>query len=176
MSPEGQRGLIALGNITLVGLIGLLGYRTFRGGETPASEAPPATFSPLRYDIKSEGGQRSSVDQHAVTWQELDRPLPPVTPVQPIETAPVVNTPQDLSRIYTLKMASYNPTDPARSSFVVQGGPNAAERCLGIGDNFDGYEVKEIVVEGEGDGRQAMVTVENSGRRETIRLTRQSAP
>lgn len=175
MTPDAQRALIALANVLLVAFIGLLGFRTFKGGATPSNEAPPAEFSPLRYDIKSEGGQRSSVDQHAVSWQELDRPLPPPAPVAAIEqpTGPV--TPQDLSRIYTLKMASYNPDDPSRSSFVVQGGPANSERCLGIGDSFDGYDVVEIIVEGEGDQRRAVVTVENAGRRETITLVR-SAP
>ncbi|MCW8141295.1 MAG: hypothetical protein KIT58_20525 [Planctomycetota bacterium] len=176
MSASHYRLGLALLNVALVGAIGALGVRTFRGVPAPSAETPPADFSPVRYEIQSEGGQRSSVDEHRVTWQALDKPLPPVMPTQPVELAPSQPTPQDLSRNYTLVMASFNERDTALSSFIIQG-RDGNQRTFSKGDSFDGYEVLDIRVQGDGEEREAIVTLESrSGARDTIRLRRRGPP
>lgn len=171
------RGLLVLANVALVAAIAVLGLRTFRGVALAPSESPPEDFSPVRYEIASSGGQRSSVGEHRITWTELDRPLPPPAPITPVELGPAPEpTPQDLSRNYTLLMASYNERDRELSSFIVQGRDNV-QKTFAINDTFDGYKVIDIIVEGQGDTREAVVTVESrSGARDTIRLRRQGPP
>lgn len=176
VSTSQYRALLVLVNVALVAAIAVLGVRTFRGVAPPAAETPPADFSPVRYEIASEGGQRSSINEHQITWVELDRPLPPPAPITPVEIGPVDPTPQDLSRNYTLLMASYNERDRELSSFIVQGRDNV-QKTFAINDTFDGYKVIDIKVEGQGDTREAVVTVESrSGSRDTIRLRRQGPP
>ncbi|MCO5171184.1 MAG: hypothetical protein M9894_33180 [Planctomycetes bacterium] len=176
MSASHYRAILVLVNVGLVAAMAALGVRTFRGVPAPPSETPPADFSPVRYEIRSEGGHRSSVDEHRVTWQALDKPLPPAMPSQPVELAPAQPTPQDLSRNYTLVMASFNERDPALSSFIIQG-RDGNQRTFSQGDSFDGYEVLDIRVQGDGDEREAVVTLESrSGARDTIRLRKKGAP
>jgi hypothetical protein len=177
MTPGQYRALLALANVVLVALIALLGARTFVGTAAPANESPPVDFDPLKYEIKNEGGQRSSVDEHAPTWQELDRPLPPPPPPTQVDVGPPpAPTPQDLSRLYTLVMASFNERDPSLSSMIIQG-RDGAQRTYAVGDSFDGYQVVDIRIQGDGDTREAIVTLQSSsGARETIPLRRRSQP
>lgn len=177
VSTNQYRGLLVLANVALVAGITVLGVRTFKGVAPHPAETPPEDFSPVRYEIASEGGQRSSVGEHQVTWQELDRPLPPPAPITPVDLGPAADpTPQDLSRNYRLLMASYNERDRELSSFIVQGRDNV-QKTFAINDTFDGYKVIDITVEGQGDTREAVVTVESrSGARDTIRLRRQGVP
>ncbi len=176
MSTTQLRAALSVANILLVAAIAWLGVRTFKGAPPAANQTPPADFNPVNYEIRSEGGQRSSVDEHRVTWQELDKPLPPPPPVMPVETGPVQPTAQDLTRLYTLVMASFNERDPELSSFIIQG-RDGSQRTFSTGDSFDGYVVVDIRVEGEGDTREAIVTVESrTGGRDTIRLLRRGPP
>jgi len=177
LTTNQYRSMLVLANVALVAGIAVLGFRTFRGVEAPPSEVPPEDFSAVRYEITSNGGQRSSVDEHRITWTELDRPLPPPAPITPVDIGPASDpTPQDLSRNYTLLMASYNERDRELSSFIVQGRDNV-QKTFAIHDTFDGYKVIDIKVEGQGDTREAVVTVESrSGTRDTIRLRRQGPP
>ena len=51
------------------------------------------------------------------------------------------------------------------------------QKTFAIHDTFDGYKVVDITVEGQGDTREAVVTVESrSGTRDTIRLRRSGPP
>jgi hypothetical protein len=177
MSTNQLRALLSLVNVALIAMIALLGVRTFRGSPPGPGESPPADFNPILYQVQSEGGQHSSVDEHRVTWQQLDRPLPPPPPPTPVQQAPTgPPTPQDLSRLYTLVMASFNPSDPALSSFIIQG-RDGQQRSFSVGDSFDGYQVMEIDINGDGDAREAVVTVQSgTGTRDTIRLRRANAP
>lgn len=176
MNTTHYRTALCVLNVVLVAAIVWLGVRTWTGVAPPSNELPPADFNPVNYEIRSEGGQRAAVDEHRVTWQELDQPLPPPPPSQPVEIRPSQPTPQDLSRQYTLVMASFNEPDPALSSFTIQG-RDGSQRTFSHGDSFDGYVVIDIRVQGEGDTREAIVTVEGGGgRRDTIRLLRQGPP
>lgn len=176
MSTNHYRAALCVVNVGLVVAIAALGLRTWTGAPSPANETPPADFKPVMYEIRSEGGMRSSVDEHRVTWLELDKPLPPPPPVTPASTGPVQPTVQDLTRLYTLVMASYNEPDPDLSSFTIQG-RDGQQRTFSKGDSFDGYVVVDIQVQGDGDGREAIVTVESrGGGRDTIRLQRRGPP
>lgn len=177
MSSTQVRALLAVANVLLVGAIFALGVATFRGSAPGPGQNPPADFDPRLYEIKQDGGPRSSVDEHSVTWQELDRALPPPPPTTAVDVGPTgPPTPQDLSRLYTLVMASYNERAPDLSSFIIQG-RDGNQRTFSIGDSFDGYRVVDIKIEGDGDGREAIVTVQsNAGARDTIRLRRRSQP
>ena len=176
MTSTQVRGLLAVANVALVGAIAALGVRTFRGGPPGPGQNPPGDFNPTLYEIKSDGGQRSSVDEHRITWQELDRAAPPPPPTSNVDLGPQVVTPQDLSRIYTLVMASYNERAPDLSSFIIQG-RDGAQRTYSIGDSFDGYRVVDIKIEGSDETREAVVTVQSTaGQRDTIRLRRKSQP
>lgn len=176
MSTNHYRAALCVLNLGLVVAIAALGLRTWRGAPSPPSETPPADFRPIMYEIRSEGGMRSSVEEHRVTWQELDKPLPPPPPMMPTEAAPTQPTPQDLTRLYTLVMASYNARNPELSSFIIQG-RDGVQRTFCKGDSFDGYVVVDIQVQGDGDSREAIVTVESrTGGRDTIRLQRRGAP
>lgn len=176
MTTTHYRAALSALNVVLVLGIAGLGWRTFKGAPLPANETPPADFNPVNYEIRSEGGQRSSVDEHRVTWQEMDKPLPPPPPMTPVSTGPAQPTPQDLTRLYTLVMASFNERDPELSSFIIQG-RDGSQRTFSKGDSFDGYVVVDIRVQGEGDTREAIVTVESrGGGRDTIRLQRRGPP
>jgi hypothetical protein len=177
MNSTQVRGLLAVVNVALVGAIFALGVRTFRGVEPGPSEKPPADFDPRMYEIKQDGGPRSSVDEHRVTWLQLDRAAPPPPPSAAVDVGPTgPPTPQDLSRLYTLVMASFNERAPDLSTFIIQG-RDGTQRTFSIGDSFDGYRVMDIKIEGDGEAREAIVTVQSTGgTRDTIRLRRKSQP
>lgn len=176
MTSTQVRALLAVANVGLVGLITMVGVRTFRGVPPGPGQSPAADFNPVLYEIKSDGGPRSSVDEHRVTWQELDRAAPVIERPTEVDLPTGPPTPQDLSRLYTLVMASYNERAPDLSSFVIQG-RDGNQRTFSIGDSFDGYRVVDIKIEGDDDSREAIVIVESSaGAKDTIRLRRKSVP
>jgi hypothetical protein len=176
MTSTQVRALLAVGNVGLVGAIVALGVGTFRGGAPGPGQSPPGDFNPVLYEIKTEGGPRSSVDEHRVTWLELDRAAPVIERPTEVVMPSGPPTPQDLSRLYTLVMASYNERAPDLSSFIIQG-RDGNQRTFSIGDSFDGYRVVDIKIDGADDTREAVVTVQsNSGTRDTIRLRRKSVP
>ncbi len=165
------RALLAVVNLALVGALGWLGWRTVAGGPVPPHEVLPASFDPIRYDIPSDAGPRSSISEHQVTWAQLDRPAPPPVAVQPVAPPPTIVQPQDLSGLYSLLMVSVNEASTDLSSFAVQG-RDGQQKTLYVGESFDGFTVLEVAILGEGDQREAVVTLEAAGRRETIRLKR----
>ena len=176
MTSNQLRGLLAVANVALVGAIAALGVRTFRGGPPGPGQSPPRDFNPVLYEIKSDGAARSSVEEHRITWQELDRAAPVIAPSAAAELPTGPPTPQDLSRLYTLVMASYNERAPDLSSFIIQG-RDGNQRTYSVGDSFDGYRVIDVKIEGDEDTREAIVVVESAaGARDTIRLRRKSQP
>ncbi len=175
MSSQAYRGAVVAANLGLVLGIAVLGFRTFKGTPAGPGESAPDDFSPTRYEIKNEGLGKSSIDEHAATWNELDRPKPVVI-APPPPPAPERVTLSDLESRYLLVMASYNPKEPKLSSFIVQPKGGGGQVALGVGDPFDGYVVTDVTVQGDGDSREAVVTFEQGAEKRTIRLSRRSQP
>ncbi len=173
MNPQHYRAALVGINLVLVLLIAVGGLKAFQGAGVPDDEMPPDRFNPIRYDIKDEGNQGSSLDQFRVVAQILDRPERPPDPVvapppQNPNPTPVVQTPQDLASIYELLIVQENP-DPSRSAFMVRSRRGGAPKVYGVGDSVDGYRVIRIDVVREGE---AVVVVDNRGRDEEIRFVR----
>jgi hypothetical protein len=163
-SPRFARSAVAAVNVALVGLLGLLAARTARGAPSTDPSTPPGE-GPLRFAIRDDLGRRSSIDQHAVTWAELDRPVPP-PPV--VVVARAVDPPG--APAPELLLASYLAGDPARSSLVLRG-RDGQQRSLGIADTIDGWRALEVQIQGEGDRRVALAMLEDdAGHRITLRL------
>ncbi len=172
MSAQLYRGGVVAANLLCVAGIALLGVRAFRGSPADPAEALPTDFNPTRYEVRSEGQGKSSINEHATTWVELDRPLPPPPPPPTPPPEPERITLSDLEARYVVVMASQNEKNPKLSSVIVQprGGGNPV--VLGVEDPFDGYTVKSVVVKGQGEEREAVVTFDQGGQQRTIRLTR----
>jgi hypothetical protein len=171
-SEHYRAGLVGI-NVVLVLLIAMGGFRAFQGASVPDDEMPPDRFNPVRYDIKDEGNQESSLEQFRVVSQVLDRPErrpdpvvqpPPENPNPP----PVVQTPQDLASLYELLIVQENP-DPSRSAFMIRNRRGGNPKVYGVGDSVDGYRVVSVDVVREGE---AVVVVDNRGRDEEIRFVR----
>ena len=171
MSGQHYRGLIVLFNLFLMLGIALLGFRAFRGSAPDPTELPPEGFQPLQYEIKGPSGPTSSIQEHRVSWQQLDRekPAPVPTNTQPTQIErPRV---EDLSSLYTLLMANQNNSNQTKSTVILQSIRSPDKQLtLMVGDSFDGYEVKGIEVKGTSETREAVVTVETRGKEHRIQL------
>jgi hypothetical protein len=170
VSAQHSRLLVALANILILAGIAYLGVRAFIGQPVVSSEQPPSNFNPINYDIPMSSGRKSSEREHAVSWQQLDRPeRVPVVAARPGRPLPKP-TPQTMASRYTLIMTNYDAAN-ADASTVILNGPTGT-KIVGVGDTFDGYEVKSIVISGEGETRQAEVTIISNGRENTISYRR----
>lgn len=170
MSTNHYRALIALANVLLVLAISYVGFRTFVGRPTPPDEEPPKNFNPLNYEIQNDVAKRSSISEHRITWAMLDRPLE-VREVPRVEQAAPVRPPvQDLTNLYSLVMANDNRQEPSKSSVILEDRRNQQQITVRVDQTFDGYQVKSISVRGNGQAREAVVTVLSNSKEHTISL------
>lgn len=102
-------------------------------------------------------------------------------PAEPQPAAPRQAAPPDSSSrpppstAWELVMCAVDPAEPARSSCVLRdkgGPPDAPLLTVGLGDRLDGLLVLEIRLAGEGEDREAELTVDDHGARRTLRLRR----
>ncbi len=175
MSGQQYRVLLAGANVLLVIFIGLLGVRLVVGREVPPRERPPANFDPIKLAIESKGGGPNTEAQFRVVAQQLDRPDPPPAarraPPPGGDPGPRVD-PRSMANRYSLVMASYDPKDKARSSVILKD-TSQNQFTVAVGDDFDGFQVVDIVVQGHEEGRTAVVTLAQGATRHTIELKRQ---
>ncbi len=170
MSADQSRLLVALANVLILMGIALFGVRAFIGRPAVPSEQPPSNFNPINFDIPMSSGRKSSEREHAITWQQLDRPeRVPIVAAKAGRPLPKP-TPQTMASRYTLIMTNYD-ADNADASTVILSGPTGT-KIVGVGDTFDGYEVKSIEISGQGDSREAVVTISSQGRENKIRYRR----
>ena len=174
MKPGLLRLLIACLNMLCIGGIAFLGYRLYAGAPIPPAEQIPSGFNAVTFAIEGEGGRENQVEAYRAVWEQLDRPKRAV-PQEIVRAEPMVRQPtaNDLSRLFTLVMASINVEFPEKSTVIVED-RSRRQFTLRVGQSFprpsDGYQVSEISIEGERDQREAILTVTSRGRSHTIKL------
>lgn len=168
MKGSTLRLLVALGNLALLGAIGVLAFRIYKGTPFGPDETPNAKFQLLNFQIADTSGPRSSIQDYVPVWQALDRakPAPPPVQQQPIVAAP----PPVQSLGATLRVVAVMASEePSKSTAIVETRANGEQQMIKVGEKLQGYEVVGIRPEGD----SAVVTVRGpSASDEEIRLTK----
>lgn len=81
--------------------------------------------------------------------------------------------PEDVAERYALVMATVPPGAPERSTVILADRHTGAQRAFGVGDDVDGFVLRSIAIEGEGDARRAVLLLaDEAGAEREITLER----
>ena len=172
MNAARLRMLIALGNLAVVTMIGLLAFKIVKGAPFPPEETPNESFDPVAYEVPDTGGPKSEINAYRAVWLQLDRAPPPPKPVvRQAAPPPQQPTAVGLATRYRLVTVYRHPSSPDRNTAIVEQKGSRSQKMIKQGGELDGFTVEKI----DADGENAILQVKSpSGRSDTIRLERAS--